>query len=81
MTKAIEIVAILYVAIIVGVTIWYTIKSLLWRRKVNIMEKSIESIEYIVKPLERRINWKEYSTKNLERLESLDRLAECSEER
>lgn len=53
----------------------------LWRRKVNIMEKSIESIEYIVKPLERRINWKEYSTKNLERLESLDRLAECSEER
>lgn len=62
MTKSIEIVAILYVAIVVGVTIWYTIKSLLWRRKVNIMEKSIESIEYIVKPLERRINWKEYST-------------------
>ncbi len=75
-----EIIALLYIVIVIILTIWYTIKSLLWRRKVSIMEKSIERVEYIVKPLERRLNWLEYSKKNLERLESLDRMAECSEE-
>ncbi len=76
-TNMIEVLATIYIIIVIGLTIYITIKSILLNRRINMVEKSIQDAEYYAKAIERRINWQEYSRKNAERLESL---AQCSEE-
>jgi len=80
MLSTIEIFALVFIIVVIILTTRSTIKSILLNRRIDMVEQSIKSTEYNKQPIERRIHWQEYSQKNIERLESLDRLAECDKE-